>query len=181
MRGHGGSEGNINITTTKEFFDDVLAAYDYFVEIKGVDKEKINIVGSSFGGYLGALLTTKKNIKRLALRVPADYPNDFFNKSKMQTSGITGPTIVAWRNQIKNSNEIFALKSISNFNGEVLIIESERDDVVPHETVQNYANAVKNKSKLTHIVIKNAPHSIKEGPFRNEVKKILVDWFKNKM
>ena len=31
MRGHGESDGNINTTTTKEFLDDVLAAYYYLI------------------------------------------------------------------------------------------------------------------------------------------------------
>jgi len=181
MSGHGDSEGNINAITTKEFFDDVLAAYDYLIQINEVDKENINIIGSSFGCYLGSLLTTKRNINRLALRVPADYPDKFFNISKMKTSGITGPEIISWRKKVKNSDETFALKAISNFSGDVLIIESEKDKVVFHETIQNYINAIKNKGQLTHIVIKNAPHSIKVGPFRDETEKILTNWFRNKI
>ncbi len=181
LRGHGESEGNINTTTTKEFLDDVLAAYDYLIKVENVDIENISCVGSSFGSYLAALLTRKRNVRRLALRVPADYPNNFFNISKMQTSGITSPTIITWRKLTKSSDKTLALESISNFNGELLIIESEKDDAVPHETVQNYANAVNNKSNLTHIIIKNAPHSIKEGPFRDEVEKILTSWFKKRI
>lgn len=180
MRGHGESEGDINKAFIKEFLDDVLAAYDYFVKVKGVNQENISIIGSSFGGYLAALLTTKRRVKRLALRVPADYPDNTFNKSKMQNSGSENASVVAWRTKPKKPSETFALNAIHNFNGEVLVIESEKDDVVPHESVQNYLNAVKDKSKLTHIVMKGAPHSTKEGPFRDKVEQILVDWFGNK-
>ena len=177
MRGHGTSEGDINKATTKEFLDDVLAAFDYLVNVEGADKKNISAVGSSFGGYLVTLLTRKRNISRLVLRVPAEYPNEDFEKSKMQTSGGEDPAVFAWRNRPKKSNETFSLEAISNFKGKVLIIESEKDDVVPHQVMENYINAVKDKSKLTHVVMKNAPHSIKEGPFRDEVKKILVAWF----
>jgi|SRR3990167_1920038 len=179
MRGHGESDGNINTTTTKEFLDDVLAAYDYLIETPSVDKENIGAVGSSFGGYLVTLLTSKRNISRLVLRAPAEYPNEDFEKSKMQTSGGENPAVFAWRNQPKKSNETFSLEAVSNFNGKTLIIESEKDDMVPHQTIQNYVNAIKDKSKLTHIVIKNAPHSIKEEKFRDKVEQILVDWFGN--
>lgn len=181
MRGHGESEGDINTTTTKEFFDDVLVAYDSFTNVKGVDNENISVVGNSFGGYLATLLSAKRKVKHVALRVPADYPNDVFNKSKKQTSGSDNPAILAWRKQTRNSCETFALEAIANFSGEILIIESGKDDVIPHETVQNYSNAVKDKSKLTHKVIEGAPHSIKEGPFRNEVEKILIDWFNKRL
>ena len=156
-RGHGKSEGNIRTVTTREFLDDVLQTYDYFTKIEGVDKENISIVGSSYGGYLATLLTAKRNVKRLALRVPADYPNEAFDKSKVQTSGTDNPDIFAWRAHVRNSDETFALKAIANFDGQILIVESEKDTVVPHETVQNYANAVKDKSKLTHTIIKDAP------------------------
>ncbi|MBU1472243.1 alpha/beta fold hydrolase [Patescibacteria group bacterium] len=178
MRGHGESEGDINSYTPKEFFADVLAAYDYLAKVENVDKENISVVGSSFGSYLAALLTTKRNVKRLALRVPADYPNENFNKSKIQSSGSSNPKLVLWRKQIKKSPETFALEAIASFDGEILIIESGKDNSVPHQTIQNYINAINDKNKLTHIVMKNAPHSIKEGPFRDEVEKILVDWFK---
>ena len=41
-------------------------------------------------------------------------------------------------------------------------------------------NSIKDKSKLTQVVIEDAPHSIREGKFRDEVERVLVDWFKNK-
>lgn len=83
-----------------------------------------------------------------------------------------------WRRQLKKSNETFALNALSNFEGNVLIIESEFDDAVPHETIESYKNAVKDNSKLTHVFMKGAPHSIKEGKFRDEVERILTDWFR---
>lgn len=177
MRGHGESEGDRDTSTTKEFLDDVLAAYDYLTAIKGIDTNNISAVSSSFGCYLAALLTAERNIKRLVLRAPADYPNNTFKKPVALNSAIGNPSIVTWRTQARKPQETFALAAVHNFNGEILIIESEKDDKVPHQTIQNYINAAKDKTKLTHIVIKDAPHSIKEGPFRNKVEKILADWF----
>ncbi|KKR59827.1 MAG: hypothetical protein UT99_C0023G0001, partial [Candidatus Curtissbacteria bacterium GW2011_GWA2_40_31] len=59
-------------------------------------------------------------------------------------------------------------------------IESEKDTYVPHQTVQNYIDATKDKNKLTYVFMKGAPHSIKEGPFRDEVERIYIEWFKTK-
>jgi len=179
MRGHGTSQGDINKATTKEFLDDVLAAYGYLSEVKGVDPENISVVGSSFGCYLIALLSEKRKIKNLVLRAPADYPNEAFEKIKKVVSG-DEPDVVKWRNQPKQPAETFALEAIHNFEGNVLIIESEKDRRIPHQTVLNYMNAIKDKSKLNYVLMKNAPHSIKEGPFRDEVERILVEWFRNK-
>jgi len=179
MRGHGISEGNINIATPKEFLKDCIAAYDYFSSIKGVDKENISIISSSFGSYLSSMLTSKRKIKNLVLRVPADYSNDTFEKPKMGNAG-ENPNVFKWRLIPKKYNETFALQALHDYDGNIIIIESEKDTIVPHPIIQNYIDAVKDKSKLTHIVMKGAPHSIKPGPFKEEVTRILVRWFRNK-
>ncbi len=180
-KGHGESEGDIKVFTIREFLEGVIAAYDYLLKIEGVDKESVNVVGSSFGGYLVALLSEKRKVNNFVLRVPVDYPNTDFDKSKFIRSGTESPVIFAWRKLYKKPDETFALKAINKFNGEILIIESEQDDIVPHETIENYIDAIKDKSKLTHVLMKGAPHSIKPGKFRDEVTMILVDWFKTKI
>ncbi|HUQ84997.1 MAG TPA: alpha/beta fold hydrolase [Candidatus Limnocylindrales bacterium] len=181
MRGHGESEGDIKKFTIKEFSNDVLAAYDHLVGVDLVDSENISVIGSSFGGYLISILSTKKKIRNLVLRAPADYPNEDFHKSKYLFSGSENPEIVAWRKLVKKPADTFALQAINNYRGDVLVIESEKDIIVPHESTQNYIDAIKDKNKLTHVVINDAPHSIKEGIFRNKVTNILIDWFRNKI
>ena len=176
MRGHGISEGDINIHTPKEFLRDCVAAYDYCSSLGGVDKENISIVSSSFGGYLSSILTEKRKVKNLVLRVPADYANNTFEQPKMGNAG-ENPEVFKWRLIPKKHDETFALQALHNFNGAVLIIESEKDEIVPYPIIQNYINAVKDKSKLTHIVMRGAPHSTKPGPFKEEVTRILVNWF----
>ena len=126
MRGHGISEGNINIATLKEFLKDCITAYDYFSSIKGVDKENVSIVSSSFGGYLSSMLTEKRKVKNLVLRVPADYANDTFEKPKMGNAG-ENPNVFKWRVIPKKYNETFALQALHEYDGNILIIESEKD------------------------------------------------------
>lgn len=99
----------------------------------------------------------------------------------MERSGGEYPKLIAWRNQPRKPKDIYSLEAINSFEGEVLIIESEKDDVIPRQVIANYINAIEDKSKLTHLVMKNAPHSIKEGPFRYEVERILVKWFGNSL
>jgi len=181
MRGHGSSEGDISKSTPKEFLRDVLAAYDYLVSLEEVDPRNISGVGSSFGCYLLAIASKKKSFKRLALRVPADYPNEVFDKAKMQNSGSNNSELVEWRKQPKKSHETFALQAISHYVGEVLVIEAEKDTIVPHETIVNYLNSMKKAKQVTHIIMKDSPHSISPGRFRDEYEQILIDWFKDKI
>lgn len=181
MRGHGKSEGDISLLTPKDFFDDVVTAYDYLSRVKKVDASAISAVGSSFGSYLIILLSNRRKLKNLTLRVPADYPNNIFNKPKSQNSGSNNPEVVAWRKQIKKPDETYALRALSKYLGEILIIEAEKDRVVPHETIMNYMNAIQDKDRVTHTVMKDSPHTIVKGRFRDECEKILTDWFKDKV
>jgi esterase/lipase len=177
MRGHGVSEGDIKKFAPKDFLEDVVSAYDYFSQVKEIDREQISVVGSSFGSYLAILLSEKRTIKNLVLRVPADYPDEIFEKPKHNFSGGSNDEIVTWRNKKRSPKETIALQALSKYTGNVLIIESEKDTIVPHQTVANYRDAVKNKKKLTHVVMLNAPHSLKEGHLRDECTQILMTWF----
>jgi len=181
MRGHGTSEGDIKTFTIREFLDDVIAAYDYLLELDKVDKDNVSAVGSSFGGYMVALLSEKRTIKNLSMRAPADYPNENFDQLAYSASASVNPDAVNWRSEERSSHDTYALEAISNFNGNIQIIESENDTLVPHQTLQNYIDVASHVNKLTHTVIKDAPHSIKDGPFKDQVEKILVDWFKDKI
>lgn len=180
LRGHGTSEGDINTFSSKDFLSDVVVSYDYFLGVENIDRENISVVGNSFGGYLAVLLSTKRKIKNLALRVPANYPDETFNSPTMLSGG-DNPDVMKWRKEPKQPTESYALKALHKFEGNILIIESEKDDRVPHQTILNYTNAVKDKSRLTYILMKDAPHSMGEGKFRDEVVRILVGWFKTKL
>jgi uncharacterized protein len=178
MRGHGTSEGDRDVSTSREFLSDVTAAYDYLAALPEVDANRISAIGSSFGGYLLPILTNKRKLTNLALRAPADYSNENFNEPKSRPDK-EGSDIMEWRNEQRDSSDTYALEALHNFMGSVLLIESEKDDRIPHQTVENYASAVRKKSKLTHVVMSGAPHSIKDGPFKDQVTEILTDWFKS--
>lgn len=176
-RGHGESGGDLNSFTIAEFLTDILVAYDYFLTIKKVDKNNISGLGNSFGGYLLTIASLQRKFRNLALRAPADYPNEDFHKLKTISSHENND-IMIWRRKNKLPSQTFALDVLSKFVGDILIMESEYDDAIPHETIENYMNAVKDKNKLTYVLLKGAPHSIMEGAFRDEIEKALVTWFK---
>lgn len=101
----------------------------------------------------------------------------------MEVRGLLGQDnfdIMGWRSEQRGPSGTYALKALHDFEGGVLLIESEKDDRICHQTIENYANAVKDKSKLTHVIMSGAPHSIKDGPFKDQVTEILVGWFGDK-
>jgi len=174
LRGHGSSEGNIDLLTRQDFLDDVLTAYDSLLAAVGVDPDHISVIGSSFGGYLAALLTTRRNVNYVALRVPADYPNEGFEQPQVLFSDAKSN---AWRMQEHQPHESFALNALLTFSGNVLIVESGKDDQIPHQTIVNYTNALRDKGRLTSILMKEAGHRLQDHQLRAEYQQILLHWF----
>jgi esterase/lipase len=177
MRGCGKSEGDFKKLTRQDYVNDVIAAYDFLSQQKGVDVENISIVGASFGAYLSTLVTKKRNVKNLVLRVPANYPDSSLNDIQFIFSGYEVVEELYAKFKEIASVETFATEALNEYDGHVLIIESENDDFIPHEMVEKYKNAVQDKSKLTYILMQNADHSMKDEKFRQQYTQILLDWF----
>lgn len=161
LRGHGDSTGDINNQTRQDFLDDVTAAYDLLIKDNKVDPNNITVIGSSFGSYLAVLLTRHRKVKNLILRVPANYPD-----------ALEGPLVEANQDEVyktrqlglQNPSNNRALAALHNFNGNVLVIESGEDEIIPHQTIEDYINAMKDRTKLDHIVMERAPHSLTGSP-----------------
>ena len=58
FRGCGKSEGQFDELTTQDGIDDALAGYDFLINQKSIDKDKIGIYGGSYGGYLASIISS---------------------------------------------------------------------------------------------------------------------------
>ena len=75
----------------------------------------------------------------LGLRVPALYKDEDWEVPKRQLD-----TATSWRrtgDRVVAPQENRALAACAAFRGDVLIVESEHDDVVPHPVIANYLAA----------------------------------------
>lgn len=179
LRGHGKSQGVIGQFSRKDFLDDVLAAYDFLIKQPSINPDKIGVLGSSFGAYLAPLLSARRKIAWMVLRVPADYPDGDFEQPKMP--GGDNTAVNEWRAQPKNWDATEALRGVHNFKGKILIVESEKDDLVPHQTVQNYKDAVSEKRDMQYVLMEDAPHSITKFPdLKRQFNDIVFNWEKQK-
>lgn len=175
LRGHGESDGAIDEFSRQDHIEDIKSAYKYLSGQKEINPKRIGIIGSSYGAYLAAVATNFLEFRWLILRVPALYFNDNFDTptdklmsedpKAFKTSGLT----------IKNS---LTLKGVVNFPGEILIIESEKDEVIPHKVIENYLEVAPNKNHITHAVMKNTPHSLKTQAQETQYIEILKNWLK---
>lgn len=181
MRGHGKSDGDIKKQTRQDFLNDVLAAYDFLVGQKNIDSNNINVVGASFGAYLAALVSQKRSVKNLAFRVPANYPDESFNDVQFNFSGDNSAMLLHPKFKALQSEQSYTLKALHNFSGNLLLIESEHDEFIPHQIVENYLNAVKDKSKLSYVIMKDTGHNLSNEKMLQEFIQILTDWFADKI
>ncbi|HAG79073.1 MAG TPA: alpha/beta hydrolase, partial [Pseudomonas sp.] len=60
--------------------------------------------------------------------------------------------------------------------GDVLIVESEHDTFVPHETIMSYRAAFHGTHSLTHRIIDGADHALSNERCQEAYTSILVNW-----
>lgn len=76
-RGHGGSAEDIVEATAAEWWEDVLIAYDYLIEL---GYEDIVVIGLSLGGTLGLKLAYQRKVKAV---IPMCAPMFFDNEKQL--------------------------------------------------------------------------------------------------
>jgi pimeloyl-ACP methyl ester carboxylesterase len=179
LRGHGPTKDQRNRVSREDNLADVIAAYDWFAKRSEVEKSSIGIVGTSYGGYLAAIATIKRSISYLVLQAPAIYkdPDWLLPKVKLHED----PALIVYRRSVVSPNDNVALQACASFTGDVLIVESQYDAIVPHPVSESYAGACAQARSLTCSVIANADHGLSEERWRNEYTSMLTKWIEGRM
>lgn len=169
--GCGESTGIYANQTHRMGIENGRAALEFLLS-QNVDKNRVGIQGTSFGGYVAGMLLNDYNfIKSVVLRVPVSYSDelldttvnpdddkDFFSKKE---------------NWINSSS----YKGISKFTGSLLIIKSKNDEVVSSEAVDKYFKDA-TKAKKKKMIVQNADHSFSnDNKGLEEFYHLTQDWF----
>jgi uncharacterized protein len=173
LRGHAQTEPQHDAVTREDSLRDILAAYDVLAAHPSVDRSAIAVVGSSYGGYLATILTTLRPVRWLALRVPALYKDEDWTLPKQK---LKKGELAKYRRRPLIAEENRALRASAAFEGDVLVVESEHDKVVPHPVIENYRAAFEKVRSLTYRVIKGADHGLTEGRWQQAYTSLLVTW-----
>jgi pimeloyl-ACP methyl ester carboxylesterase len=174
LRGHARGDAHREIVSRDHNLRDLLAAYDTLASHSGVDASSIGVVGSSYGGYLGAILTSLRPVRWLALRAPALYKDAGWELPKRQLH--QDPEFAAYRRRPVAPEENRALHACAAFRGDVLIVESEHDNIVPHPVVASYIAACAQARSLTTRLIEGADHGLTEEAWQRTYTSLLVNW-----
>src|SRR5438552_7116530 len=179
LRGHAKTQPQHETVSRGDNLRDLLAAYDVLAGRRGVDASAIAVVGSSYGGYLGAILTSLRAVRWLSLRAPALYKDADWELPKRRLHH--DPDLVAYRRRNVRPEDNRALCACEAFRGDVLVVESEHDHVVPHPVIANYLAACVQAHSLTHRAIEGADHGLSEEPWRHAYTSIVVTWLTEMM
>ncbi|RCL60875.1 MAG: alpha/beta fold hydrolase [Pseudomonas sp.] len=173
LRGHAQTRAKQESVTREQNLADLLAAYDLLAQHPHIDPSAIAVVGTSYGGYLATILTSLRPVKWLALRVPALYRDEDWNLPKRQ---LDRDVLNQLRSRRVLPEENRALAACSAFRGDVLIVESQHDTFVPHETIMSYRAAFHRTQSLTHRIIEGADHALSNERCQEAYTSILVNW-----
>jgi uncharacterized protein len=128
-----------------------------------VDPARIGVCAASYGAYLACLLLGERPVRRLLLRAPALY--------------IAGerPDPTGSRQHLRGLIDVdTALANLANFTGPTLVLESERDEVIPPESIHPYVNTAR---QGTRRVLAGAPHALVHESWNAAFVDEIIDWF----
>jgi hypothetical protein len=173
LRGHVRHQAERDTVSREDNLSDLLAAYDVLVGHPAVDPGAIALVGSSYGGYLAAVVSAMRRIRWLGLRVPALYPDEDWHVPKAR---LDRDALAAYRQSAVAAQDNRALAACANFRGDVLLVESEHDALVPHRVIQNYMAAFTQAQSLTYRMVSGADHGLTERAWQQTYTSLLVHW-----
>ncbi len=177
LSGHNDSDGKIEDQTRHKSLQEAIAAYD-FLKTHIPTSTKIAAVGNSYGGYISNLLSAKRPLAGISLRVASNYVDERFDEKQINQTAEDN-LVMKWRYLPLDYKDTRALRAMHEFSGPIQIIEAELDDMVPHQSTQNYLNAVKSKSQLDYHFMKGWPHSIGDDKERQkQFQQMLLTWAK---
>ena len=143
-----GKSTDMTIFTEKE---DLLAVFDYVSTMENVDPEQIYIFGGSQGGLVTAMAAEERadKVKGLALYFPAFNISDNW-RGNYKTEAEIPETVDFWglmlgKNFFVSMRDYYSFESLGKFSKEVLIVQGDKDDIVPLSVAQRveqlYSNA----------------------------------------
>lgn len=173
LRGHADTQAQQLKVSREDNLQDVMAAYDRLLAHPSIDTSAVAVVGSSYGGYLAAILTALRPVRWLALHVPALYRDDEWMLPKRQ---LNRDALIAYRLSHVSPDQNRALAACRRFKGDVLIVEAEHDNFIPHATIMNYRTAFEETHSLTHRVVDDADHGLTHKVAQQAYTSILLSW-----
>ncbi|WP_372018115.1 alpha/beta hydrolase family protein [Pseudoxanthomonas sp. 10H] len=178
LRGHGATAEQRAAVTLQRSVDDAVHAWDALAAMPGVDAGETAVVGTSFGGWLACLVSAARPVRWLVLRVPALYPDRWWERPK---EGFDADALAAYRRQGPGPETDRALAACAAFEGEVLLAWSGRDEVLPRGLADSFQVAFPKACSLTVRCLRDADHGLTDAASRAEYRALLGGWLRTSL
>src|SRR5581483_2786374 len=139
-----------------------MNAYDYLVNNDFVDPSRIGIVGSSYGATIAAMVTGNKPIKSLILRAPAAYSSEMKSMKLIEMANQKTDKF----NKMEKIEKSPAIESLSDFHGDLFIIKSENDTIIPDRMPNVFFEHAKKVGGKKLVIMKDATHNLTDDKWR---------------
>ena len=174
LSGHGQSSGDFDGLSVDELVEDGVEAMKYLLDIPGLDSGRIGLMGTSVGAHICSMISREFPIRSMVLRAPAVY--------SLETGMMLLPDIMESEGTIfADLKDMLAsvptIKAIWEFKGSLLVIASEKDQVIPDFISRAYVdNALEAKEKNYYTIV-GAGHGLSEKIWREDFIDMTVGWF----
>ncbi|HXS33018.1 MAG TPA: alpha/beta fold hydrolase [Solirubrobacterales bacterium] len=163
LSGHGGSGEPGEQFSPRDHLDDAVAAFDTLLDSGEVEAERVGVCAASYGAYIAALLISIRTVKSLLLRAPALYPDRCLDRKDG-----------ARQSSLEAASDSAALRGVADYDGPIMVVESERDEIIPRSIVEAYLEVCRDGR---HEVIPEAGHRLAKERWQVMFIEILVSWF----
>ena len=152
FRGSGDSDGEFGEMTLQTEVEDARAALGFLRKTRGVDKDRLAIVGLSLGSVVAQLIAAREGITTLVLWAAITRPAEVFDQ-EMEFQAIfrgyeAGPEFLR---QIRAAEPLMML---ARFTGSLLCVHGE-EDFVP---IEQPREALATRAGILHVVT-NGDHT----------------------
>lgn len=196
FRGHGESDGDFEDLTISNLISDTLAAIDFIANQKGVNPERIGLLGQSLGGLTAAYVGCRDDrIKSVSLWNAPPHPFETFVSlmgwDTLRKVFSRDYITFNWENkgQFTLKAEFFndliktsPLVDIIKFSGSLLVIGGKTDQYIHPQPQMGEAFILAHTGK-NKLVILNTDHSFniktRGSKYLDEAIKWSIQWFKD--
>lgn len=175
--GHGDSPFELKETRPAQHLLEVVITYDWLR--KAYPAAKISVVGSSYGGCLGAMLTKYRNVNKLVLRAPAILLPELFYTTwaerLLDEENYLIKLLAYRKDSVKLRQHPLLIRNPDN-KINTLVVVHENDERIPKETTDAYIDAFGAES----FIAKGFTHAVSQSPITQEqlesYQNRIADW-----
>ena len=181
--GSGESDGEFREMTLRGEIADGRAAVAFMHCQKGIDPERIGLLGLSLGGAVAATVAPSVKAKALVLWSALAHTtrlHELVKKTAKKVPGKPGTLEFDARELhprlIEDIQKVEPIRHLARYHGPTLIIHPEKDEAIPVSHARDFLKAAGAKAKEL-IIIPGADHVFTSVPWEQEVIARTVQWF----